>query len=49
MITEEQQKEIREKLVQGLKRSYDRLLKSKRESKSEIVIIRNNKIVRIKP
>lgn len=38
-----------EKIIQGLEKSYEKLLESKRKTNSEIVILKDNKIVKIKP
>lgn len=38
-----------EKIIKGLEQSYEKLLESKRKTNSEIVILKDNKIVRIKP
>jgi len=43
-------KEIRKnKILKGLETAYEKMLDFKRQKNSEIVIIRNNKIVKIKP
>jgi len=36
-------------ILQGLKLAYERLLKTKRANKGELVVVRDHKIVRIKP
>jgi hypothetical protein len=41
--------ENRDKIIAGLELAYQNLLESKRKNNSEIVIIKDNKIVRIKP
>lgn len=40
---------IKEKILEGLDLSYKRLVKSKRERNSELVISENGKIIRLKP
>ena len=49
MTTTEKQKKLYDKILYGLEKSYDKLIKSKKQSNSEIVIIKGNKIVRINP
>jgi hypothetical protein len=42
--------EIRKnKIVKGLELAYQKMLEFKRQKNSEVVVIRDNKIVRIKP
>lgn len=41
--------ERREKIMKGLEKAYEKMLEFKRKNNSEIVIIRKNKIVKIKP
>jgi hypothetical protein len=36
-------------ILQGLKLAYERLLKTKRANNGELVVVRDHKIVRIKP
>lgn len=45
----EKQKELREKILTGLDIAYERLIKFKKEKNSELVVIRDGKIVKIKP
>ncbi|MEC4052082.1 hypothetical protein VSP10_04690 [Myroides odoratimimus] len=48
MTTKE--KEIRkEKILKGLEIAYQKMLEFKREKNSEVVILKNDKIVHIKP
>ncbi|MHC8947555.1 hypothetical protein [Sphingobacterium hungaricum] len=49
MITIESQLEERDKIVKGLALAFERLLESKRANNSELVIIRDGKIVKVKP
>ena len=39
----------KEKIVEGLKIAYQKLIKSKHESSGELIILKDNKIVKIKP
>nr|WP_293844960.1 hypothetical protein [uncultured Arsenicibacter sp.] len=48
MITIEKQAEIKAKVLFGLAKTYESLLVYKKEKKSDLVILRDNKIVRIK-
>ncbi|MGX5690935.1 hypothetical protein BDE36_3614 [Arcticibacter tournemirensis] len=45
----EKQKELRERILAGLDLAYDRLIKFKKERNSELVVIKDGKIVKIKP
>ncbi len=49
MTTEDKQIELRDKIVKGLEKVYDKLIEFKKEKKSELVIMQGDKIVRIKP
>lgn len=49
MITVKEQIELRNKILKGLDLAYERMVEFKRFKKSEIVILKDNKIVRIKP
>lgn len=49
MTTIEKQIELRNKILSGLEQVYSRLLEYKKQKNSVLVVIRNNKIVRIKP
>ena len=49
MTKKDKQIELRDKIVKGLEKVYDRLLIYKKEKKSELVIMEGDKIVRIKP
>jgi hypothetical protein len=49
MTTEKEQLELRDKILKGLELTYQRLLEYKRQKNSVLVVIRDNKIVRIKP
>ncbi len=39
----------RDKILQSMDKVYDNLVEFKKKNKSEMVVIRNNHIVRIKP
>ena len=41
--------ENKDKILLGLERAYRKLIRTKRRNKGTIVVIRNNKIVKIKP
>jgi len=45
----EEQLERQEKIIAGLKIAYERMLEFKRQKNSEVVIMRDGKIVRFKP
>lgn len=49
MKTTEKHLETRDKIVMGLKKSYSKLLEFKKQKNSELVVLKNGKIVRIKP
>ena len=49
MTTKDKQIELKEKVLQGLEKVYEKLIEFKKEKKSEIVIMQGNKIVKIKP
>ena len=48
-MTTENKIERREKIWKGLEKAYEKMLEFKRKNNSEIVIIKENKIVKIKP
>ncbi|MBU2525452.1 MAG: hypothetical protein KKC03_02490 [Bacteroidetes bacterium] len=39
----------RNKILKGLDKAYEKLLEFKKQKNTELIIIRDNKIVRIKP
>jgi len=49
MTTVEKQIELRDKILVGLEKTYEKLLEFKKHKKTELVVMRNNKIVKIKP
>ena len=48
-MTLEQQIKRQEKIVGGLKIAYERMLEMKRQKQSEVVVVRDGKVVRVKP
>ena len=49
MTTKEIQIEEKNKILKGLEKVYDRLIEFKKAKNSVLVVIRDNKIVKIKP
>lgn len=49
MIILEKHLEEKNKILKGLEKTYEKLLEFKKSKNSELVIIRDNKIVKIKP
>lgn len=49
MTTIEKQIELKDKILIGLEKVYERLLEYKKLKNSELVIMKDNKIVKIKP
>ncbi len=49
MNTNEIQTEEKRKILEGLEKVYEKLLEFKRLQNSELVVLRDNKIVKIKP
>ncbi|WP_373330913.1 hypothetical protein [Salmonirosea aquatica] len=49
MTTVEEQKELREKISFGLKKTYEKLIEFKKQKGTELVVMRDGKIVTIKP
>ena len=49
MTTIENQIEEKNKILKGLEKVYEKLLVFKKSKNSELVVLRNNKIVKIKP
>lgn len=49
MTTIEIQQEEKVKILKGLEKVYDKFLEFKKAKNSELVVLRNNKIVKIKP
>jgi hypothetical protein len=49
MTTVKEQIEFRDKILKGLEKVYEKLIEFKKRKNTELVIIKDNKIVRIKP
>ena len=49
MTQKESQIEFRDKILKGLDKSYERLIEFKKYKNSELVVMKGDKIVRIKP
>jgi hypothetical protein len=49
MTTLEKQMELRDKIILGLEKVYEKLIEFKKQKNSEFVIIQDGKIVKIKP
>ena len=48
-MTISNQKEINKKIVEGLEKAYEKLIEFKKQKKTELVILQDNKIIRVKP
>lgn len=48
-MTQENREEKRDKIVKGLEKAYEKMVEFKRNNNSEIVILKENKIIKIKP
>lgn len=49
MTVIESQSDKKEKILIGLKKAYANLLEFKKQKNSDLIVLRDNKIVRIKP
>ncbi len=49
MTTKDKQLELKDKIVKGLEKVYEKLIIFKKEKNSPLVVMRDNKIVKIKP
>ncbi len=49
MTTTEKQAELYNKILLGLEKVYEKLLEFKKQKNSDLVIIQDNKIVKVKP
>ncbi|MCU7695270.1 hypothetical protein ACFSPU_12225 [Haoranjiania flava] len=49
MTTVEKQIEFKNKILVGLEKVYERLIEFKKQKNTELVIMKDNKIVKIKP
>ena len=48
-MTKEENEELVKKILDGLKKSYKDLLATKKRNNEDLVVLRNDKIVKIKP
>ena len=48
-MTTENKIEKRDKILKGLEKAYEKMLEFKKKNNSEIVVIRENKIMKIRP
>ncbi len=48
-MTTEAKKELKNKILGGLEKAYEKMLVFKKEKNSEVVILQGNKIVKLKP
>jgi len=49
MTTVEKQLELKDKILIGLEKVYERLIEFKKQKNTELVVIKDNKILKIKP
>ncbi|EOR95415.1 hypothetical protein ADIARSV_1416 [Arcticibacter svalbardensis MN12-7] len=49
MNTDEKQIELRNKIMLGLDKAYEKLIEFKKYKKTELVVMKDGKIVKIKP
>lgn len=49
MTKKDKQIELKDKIVTGLEKVYEKLIEFKKRKNSELVIMKDNKIVKIKP
>lgn len=49
MTTVEKQKEEKNKILLGLEKVYEKLIEFKKQKNSALVVLKDNKIVKIKP
>jgi hypothetical protein len=49
MASKEYHEEVRNKIIKGLKLAYENMVKFKKEKNSVIVVMREGKIVHLKP
>ncbi len=45
----EKDEELTKRIIAGLEKAFEKLLEFKKQKKSDLVIMRDNKIIRIKP
>lgn len=49
MTKRDKQIELKDKIVKGLEKVYEKLIEFKKAKNSELVVMKNGKIVKIKP
>jgi len=49
MTTVEKQMELRDKILFGLEKTYEKLIEFKKQKNSVLVVIRDGEIIKIKP
>ena len=49
MTTSEKQKELYDKILLGLEKVYEKLIEFKKQKNTDLVVMKNDKIVKIKP
>lgn len=49
MTTKDKQIELKDKIVKGLEKVYEKLIEFKKEKNSKLVVMKGDKIVKIKP
>ncbi|WP_198342347.1 hypothetical protein [Pedobacter psychrophilus] len=49
MTTIKEQNELRDKIIKGLEKSYVKMIEFKKQKNSVIVVMRDDKIVKLKP
>lgn len=49
MTTVKKQLELKDKILIGLEKVYERLIEFKKQKNTELVVIKENRIVKIKP
>lgn len=49
MTTVEKQEELRDKILSGLDKVYEKLIEFKKQKNTALVVMKDNKIVKIKP
>jgi len=49
MTKKEKQAELKDKIIKGLEKTYDKLVQTKKANDGELIVMKEDKIVRIKP
>ena len=49
MTTVEQQMELKNKILRGLEKAYEKLIEFKRQKNTELVIMKDGKVIKVKP